>query len=94
MSPCHCVVIVDIRKGVWAIPGLMATIEPAQSFAASLAKSVNDSLFVEKMEAYNAWAAEEPRLQGWMPFHYYNRLWGPTPDRWVGGYPLNPCSPS
>ena len=66
---------------------MMAAIEPAPSFALSLAKSVNDSLFVEKMEAYAAWGAEEPRLQGWMPFHYDNRLWGPTPDR----YEYNRC---
>ena len=32
------------------------------------------------MEGYAQWTAEESRLAGWMPFHYYNRLWAPTPD--------------
>lgn len=53
------------NQGVWVIPGLMATIEAADSFEESLAKSVNDTLFIEKMEAYLEWTAEDPRLQGW-----------------------------
>ena len=53
------------NQGVWVIPGLMATIEAADSFEESLAKSVNDTLFIEKMEAYLEWTEEDPRLQGW-----------------------------
>jgi hypothetical protein len=68
------------RQRVWAIPGLMAAIAPAESPDASLARSVNDTLFVEKMEAYLRWTAEDDRLDGWMPFHFYDRLWAPTPD--------------
>ena len=59
---------------------MMAKIHPAPSWAASLAKSVNDTLFVEKMKAYLQWAAEDDKLEGFMPFHYYNRIWAPTPD--------------
>eukprot|EP01052_Picozoa_sp_SAG31_P000255 SAG31_NODE_8_length_42345_cov_10.980992_7_plen_373_part_00 len=67
------------HQKVWAIPGLMAAIEPAESKASSLAKSVNDTLFVEKMEAYMQWTIEDARMEDWMPFHFYNRMWAPTP---------------
>jgi hypothetical protein len=40
------------------------------------------------MEGYAQWTAEESRLAGWMPFHYYNRLWAPTPDSGANNQPL------
>ena len=77
-------------QGVFVIPGLMAKIEPAASYAESLKISVNDSLFVEKLNGYAQWTAMESRLSGWMPFHYYNRLWAPTPDSGSWGAEVMP----
>jgi hypothetical protein len=64
---------------VWVVPGLFATIRQANSSAESIALSVNDSSQVEKMQAYVEWTASDSRIVGWMPFHYYNRIWSPTP---------------
>eukprot|EP01048_Picozoa_sp_COSAG05_P018323 COSAG05_NODE_2661_length_2791_cov_183.266716_1_plen_491_part_00 len=75
---------------VWLVPGLFAPIEPAASVNASRAHSVNDSHFVSKMEAYAEWTAAEPRIVGWMPFHFYNRLWSPTPDSGSWGAEVMP----
>jgi hypothetical protein len=59
---------------------------------ASLAKSVNDTLFVEKMQAYLQWTQQDPRVKGWMPFHFYNRLWAPTPDSGSWGAEVLPAT--
>eukprot|EP01043_Picozoa_sp_COSAG02_P064259 COSAG02_NODE_9338_length_2251_cov_2.042751_2_plen_323_part_00 len=64
---------------VWLVPGLFATIRQANSSAESIALSVNDSSQLEKMQAYAEWTASDSRIVGWMPFHYYNRVWSPTP---------------
>jgi hypothetical protein len=64
---------------VWLVPGLFATIRPANSSAESIALSVNDSSQLEKMQAYAEWTRSDSRIVGWMPFHYYNRIWSPTP---------------
>ena len=67
------------QQRVWLVPGLFATIKTAPSRAQSLALSVNDTAQRAKLAGYAAWTAEERRIVGWMPFHYYNRLWEPSP---------------
>ena len=67
------------QQRVWLVPGLFATIKTAPSRAQSLALSVNDTEKRAKLAGYAAWTAEERRIVGWMPFHFYNRLWEPSP---------------
>lgn len=67
------------HQKVWLVPGLFATIRPANSSAESIALSVNDSSQLEKMQAYADWTRSDSRIVGWMPYHYYNRIWSPTP---------------
>jgi hypothetical protein len=67
------------HQRVWLVPGLFAKIEPAPSYATSLAYSVNETAQLAKLAAYATWTSEEERIVGWMPYHYFNRLWNPSP---------------
>ena len=64
---------------VWVVPGLFAAIHPAKTREESIAVSVNDSSQLLKMQAYANWTRSDNRIAGWMPYHYYNRIWSPTP---------------
>jgi hypothetical protein len=77
-------------QSVWIVPGLFAPIKAAASYNQSLQLSVSDAHFFNKMAAYATWTAADHRIVGWMPFHYYNRLWSPTPDSGSWGAEVMP----
>jgi hypothetical protein len=82
----HFLSKLQLHQSVWLVPGLFGSNSTARDATTPNATAMleNDESLVEKLSAYWAWAEEEPRITGFIPWHWGN----------LGlGYVANPANP-